>query len=106
VKLRNQQIRLRARGSAIVGNVIQSEDPLAVTHARISAPTPLAGNLVTASDGVLANGVTLARSAGWGAPTGTATRAAFDTRTATPQQLAERLKALIDDLTARGLLGP
>jgi hypothetical protein len=106
VKLRNQQIRLRARGSAIVGNVIQSEDPLAVTNARISAPTPLAGNLVTASDGVLANGVTLARSAGWGAPTGTATRAPFDTRTATPQQLAERLKALIDDLTARGLLGP
>ncbi|HEV7591172.1 MAG TPA: hypothetical protein VGO40_23880, partial [Longimicrobium sp.] len=104
VKLRNQQLRLRARGSGIVGNVIQSEDPLAVTHGRISAPT-VAGNVVTASDGVVANGVILAKSPGWGTPTGTATRAAFDTRTATTQQLAERLKALIDDLADRGLLG-
>lgn len=46
-----------------------------------------------------------ARRSGWGAPTGTATRAAFDTATATTAQLAERIKALIDDLTAHGLIG-
>lgn len=46
------------------------------------------------------------KAAGWGAPTGTATRTAFDTTTVTLEQLAERLKALIDDLTAHGLIGP
>lgn len=37
---------------------------------------------------------------GWGAPTGTATRTAFDTASVTLPQLAERVKALIDDLKA------
>lgn len=49
--------------------------------------------------------VVTSRRTGWGAPTGTATRTAFDTATATTAQLAERLKALIDDLTAHGLIG-
>ena len=35
-----------------------------------------------------------------------ATRSTFDTSTVTTTQLAERLKALIDDLTAHGLIGP
>jgi hypothetical protein len=65
----------------------------------------VAGNVITATDGVQANGVTLARTAGWRAPTGTATPTTFDTRTATTQQVAERLKALIDDLAAKGILG-
>lgn len=46
-----------------------------------------------------------ARVGGWVAATGTATRSGFDTATATTVQLAERLKALIDDLTAHGLIG-
>ena len=45
------------------------------------------------------------RCTGWSAPTGIATRATFATSTATTQQLAERLKALIDDLSAHGLIG-
>ena len=45
------------------------------------------------------------RIAGWGAPTGTASRAAFDTAGVTAGQLAQRLKALIDDLRAHGLIG-
>jgi hypothetical protein len=45
------------------------------------------------------------RRTGWAAPTGTATRTSFDTATATTTQLAERLKALIDDLTTHGLIG-
>lgn len=35
-----------------------------------------------------------------------ATRTTFATSTVTLQQLAERMKALIDDLTAHGLIGP
>ncbi len=49
--------------------------------------------------------VLVSRRTGWGAPTGTATRTAFDTSTVTLPQLAERLKALIDDLTTHGLIG-
>lgn len=52
-----------------------------------------------------ANQIVSARKTGWGAPTGTPTRTAFDTATVTLPQLAERLKALIDDLTSHGLVG-
>jgi hypothetical protein len=45
------------------------------------------------------------RRTGWAAPTGTATRTAFATSTVTTAQLAERVKALIDDLTTHGLIG-
>jgi hypothetical protein len=39
-------------------------------------------------------------SSAWGAPTGTATRTTFATGSVTLPQLAERVKALIDDITA------
>ncbi len=42
--------------------------------------------------------------AAWSAATGTASRATFDTTTATTQDVAERVKALIDDLKANGAL--
>jgi hypothetical protein len=45
------------------------------------------------------------RKTGWTAPTGTATRTSFDTSTVTTQQLAERVKAMLDDLIGHGLLG-
>jgi hypothetical protein len=45
------------------------------------------------------------RATGWGAPTGTATRTTFVTSTVTLEQLAQRMKALIDDLTTHGLIG-
>ncbi len=48
------------------------------------------------------------RKSGWGTATGIASRAAFDTSTVTTAQLAQRLKALIDDLHAtagHGLIG-
>jgi hypothetical protein len=50
-----------------------------------------------------------ARKTGWTAATGTATRTTFDTATVTLPQLAERVKALLDDLysdAGHGLLGP
>jgi len=49
-----------------------------------------------------------ARKVGWGTATGTATRTTFDTTTVTVAQLAERVKALIDDLhgtAGHGLIG-
>lgn len=54
-----------------------------------------------------ANGVQLlgTRRTGWGAPTGTATRTTFVTSSVTLEQLAQRVKALIDDLTMHGLIG-
>jgi len=57
--------------------------------------------------GLKVNGtlVVQARRTGWTAATGTATRTAFATSTATTQDVAERLKALIDDLIAHGLIG-
>lgn len=45
------------------------------------------------------------RRTGWTTPTGTATRTAFDTATATTAQVAERLKALIEDITTMGQIG-
>lgn len=45
------------------------------------------------------------RRLGWAAPTGTATRTTFATGTVTLSQLAEHVKALIDDLTGHGLIG-
>ena len=45
------------------------------------------------------------RKIGWGAPTGTATRTTFATTTVTTEQLAERVHALIVDLTSHGVIG-
>lgn len=46
-----------------------------------------------------------ARQTGWSAPTGTVSRATFDQSTVTLAQLAQRLAALITDLTTHGLIG-
>jgi hypothetical protein len=45
------------------------------------------------------------RITGWAAATGTATRTTFATGSVTTAQLAERVKALIDDLTTQGMIG-
>jgi hypothetical protein len=77
---------------------------------------PRASISVTASYGAIdvSNGATFTvngiqvlgpRKPGWGAPTGTATRSTFDTGTVTVSALAERVKALIDDLTSHGAIG-
>lgn len=46
------------------------------------------------------------KATGYSTPTGTATRATFATSSVTLPVLAEHVKALIDDLTAYGLIGP
>jgi len=45
------------------------------------------------------------RRTGWGMPTGATSRAAFDSSSISASQLAQRVKALIDDLAAHGLIG-
>jgi hypothetical protein len=47
----------------------------------------------------------IAKRTGWTAATGTATRTTFVTGSVTLPVLAEHVKALIDDLTAYGLIG-
>lgn len=54
---------------------------------------------------VNATQVVTARQTGWTAATGTPTRTTFATSTVTTAQLAERVKALIDDLITHGLIG-
>ena len=49
--------------------------------------------------------VVSSRKTGWTAATGTATRTSFDTATVTTELLAQRLKALLDDLISHGLIG-
>jgi hypothetical protein len=51
------------------------------------------------------NQVVSTRKTGWAAATGAATRTTFDTTTVTLPQLAERVKALLDDLISHGLIG-
>ena len=54
------------------------------------------------------NKVVGARISGWSTASGTASRTSFDTSTVTTEQLAERVKALIDDLdsaSGHGLIG-
>lgn len=45
------------------------------------------------------------RASGWAVPTGAMSRAGFDTGTVTLAQLAQRVKALIEDLRTHGLIG-
>lgn len=49
--------------------------------------------------------VLTSRMTGWTAPTGTDSRATFDADSTSVTELAQRLKALIDDLTAHGIIG-
>jgi hypothetical protein len=64
-------------------------------------------NLSNANSRIQINGTQVVglRQTGWTAPTGTATRTTFDTATVTLPQLAERVKALLDNLITHGLIG-
>lgn len=63
--------------------------------------------IINTSEALSVDGVQVVsnRRTGWAAATGTATRTSFATSTVTTAQLAERVKALIDDLSSHGLIG-
>jgi hypothetical protein len=72
-------------------------------------PTALAADVMYSWQKVKANywvgsQDTIPGVTGWAAATGTATRTTFTTSTVTTAQLAERVKALIDDLITLGVL--
>lgn len=78
-----------------IGLVIEHDGSLTVTN-NVS----VGGEYRVDGTKVVGNRIT-----GWGSPTGTATRTAFDTSTVTTPQLAERVKALIDDQKTHGMIG-
>lgn len=95
---------LRQAGSSLVHLGYDSTEGFRVSD---SAGTLRHGMTLGATPGYRLNGtqVLTTRQTGWSAPTGTATRTSFATSTVTTAQLAERVKAVIDDLTAHGLIG-
>jgi hypothetical protein len=99
-----------ARTNLGLGSIAtQSSNAVAITGGTVSGLTSLGavGNTDVGGayrvDGVKVVGN---RAPGWSAATGTASRASFDPGTVTVGQLAQRLKALLDDLIAHGLIGP
>lgn len=99
-------------GKKITGLAVATADGDAlstISGGDLSIPgTFSAVGLLSTDDGLEVGGVGVvgARRIGWTAATGVATRTTFDTTTVTHQQLAERLKAVLDDLIAHGLIGP
>jgi hypothetical protein len=65
------------------------------------------GGIDIATGGLLVQGTQVAgaRRTGWSGAGGAASRASFDTASVTTEALAQRVKALIDDLVAHGLIG-
>lgn len=88
-----------AGGNTAIFNVYNGGTPASYIMDRLgnfSAPTSVKINSVQ---------VITSRRTGWTGATGTATRTTFATGSVTLSQLAERVKALIDDLTTHGLIG-
>lgn len=94
---------LRWTGSAYAAVLTARSDGIVT----VGAATLAAGTDLCVATGVGVSGLKVvgSRRTGWASPTGAATRTAFATSTVTVAQLAERVKALIDDLTAHGLIG-
>ena len=90
-------VTLKDNGNLLLGNTTGTE--------RLSVTGNIQLTNTADSFKVGTNNVVGSRKTGWAAPTGTATRTTFATTTVTTEQLAERVKALIDDLTSHGLIG-
>lgn len=90
----------------VLGLQVLLDGKAALAGADFSGPVSLAGDANVTGfyrvDGVKVVGN---RVTGWAVPGGTASRASFETGTVTLFQLAQRVKALIQDLTDHGLIG-
>jgi hypothetical protein len=86
----------------------QNANAVAVTGGAVSGLSSLsvAGDADVSGD-YRVDGVKVVsnRRTGWGTPTGPTSRASFESSTVSVAQLAQRVKALIDDLAAHGLTG-
>ena len=99
-----QEVGLIASGA---GNTPLNLTSGALTCGALSCGTVSASDDINTTEQYLVDSVQVVgnRATGRAAPTGTATRTTFATSTVTTAQLAERVKALIDDLTTHGLIG-
>lgn len=90
----------------VLGLQVLLDGKAALAGADFTGPVSLAGDANVTGfyrvDGVKVVGN---RVTGWSIPGGTASRASFETGTVTIFQLAQRVKALIQDLTDHGLIG-
>lgn len=93
------RMRITATGPILLGT---STDDASGARLQVNGTVNLAsGNAYKINNVQIIN----ARKTGWAAATGTATRTTFATSTVTTEQLAQRVKSLIDDLISHGLLG-
>jgi hypothetical protein len=95
----------------VVGLQVLLDDKAALAGADFTGPVS-ASTLGAAGDANVTgvyrvDGVKVVgnRITGWAVPGGTASRASYETGTVTVFQLAQRVKALIQDLTDHGLIG-
>jgi hypothetical protein len=93
----SERVRVTSNGNVLINNTTGTE--------RLSVTGNIQLTNTADSYKVGTNNVVGSRKTGWAAPAGTATRTTFDTTTVTAEQLAERVKALVDDLTSHGLIG-
>lgn len=91
------------------GSWFQLATPTSLTGSTtISAGTSItAGTTVNAGTAYQVSGTQVVgtRITGWGVPTGSTSRGAFNTATVTTADLAARVASLINDLKTHGLLG-
>lgn len=93
--------RIRWNDLSTGPNIVGGTTSLTLANASVNISDPVSGAaLLVAGVRVLTT-----RRTGWTIATGTANRATFATTTVTTEQLAERVKALIDDLVTHGLIG-
>jgi hypothetical protein len=87
------------------GGASRRTDPPTTVSAEGSVESRRGGEMAAESKHVTEAAKALAEGTlAWAAPTGTSSRATFDTAGVTTAQLAQRVKALIDDLTKLGIL--
>lgn len=99
----NQTFTGSAHGGRLTVNVVANGATATTEMARFTAGAlDLRNGAVLQSAGTQ---VVDSRKTGWTAATGTAARTTFATSTVTTEELAKRLKALIDDLISHGLIG-
>lgn len=104
----------RAGSGTPRGLVVYARDTAGSPGVSLYRGAEVHPRILMGSDGVLLIGdgtvapstVVRGRRTGWTAATGTASRATFATSTVTTEQLAQRVMALLDDLTTHGLIGP
>jgi hypothetical protein len=90
-------MRVTNDGNVLINNTTGTERLSVNGNIQI---TSAANSFRVGSDNVVGS-----RKTGWTAATGTATRGTFATASVTLPQLAERVKALVDDLISHGLIG-